>query len=181
MDLTYKQITMGLINAFTFRRISASCVGFVLCVFSIHAQTSVASSGGSVTGSGGSVSYTIGQPVYTTVTGSNGSIAQGVQQPYEISVISALNEVVKVELSCSVYPNPASDFLMLKIESNVPRDFSYILMDSEAKALVTNKVESRETKISLKDLVPAIYFLKVIKVNGSADSKEIKTFKIVKH
>ncbi len=69
-------------------------------------------------GSDGTASYTVGQVVYTTETGTNGySIAQGVQQPFEISVVTGIKEAKDISLSVSAYPNPTSDYLIVKVEN----------------------------------------------------------------
>jgi len=61
------------------------------------------------------VSYAIRQVVYTINTGTNGSAAQGVQQPYEISVVTAIEEVMDISIEMVVFPNPATDFVKLRI------------------------------------------------------------------
>jgi len=80
------------------------------------AQKNTVASGGNASGSGGSASYAVGQVVYTTNTGINGSVAQGVQQPYEISTTVGINETT-IHLGMSVYPNPTTDYLQLKVKS----------------------------------------------------------------
>ncbi len=92
--------------------------------FTIQAQNTIPASGGNASGGGGTVSYSVGQIVYTTNTSvSSGSVAQGVQQPFEISVITAIEQAEDITLVCSVYPNPASDFLTLKVENYDNREF----------------------------------------------------------
>ena len=142
----------------------------------IKAQIVIPATGGSASGAGGSVSYTIGQIVYTTNSGANGTVSQGVQQPYEISVISGLEEAKDIILNCSAYPNPARDFLTLKVENYDKGNFSYKLLDTYGKLLESKKVTGNEIQISMSGLLPSIYFLKVIN-----DQKEIKTFKIIKN
>jgi len=144
---------------------------------SIQAQNAIPASGGNASGSGGTVSYSVGQIVYTTNTSvSSGSVAQGVQQPFEISVITAIEQAEYITLVCSVYPNPASDFLTLKIENYDNKSLSYKLFDANGKLLESKKVISNETIISMANLLPSIYFLKV-----TDNQKEIKTFKIIKN
>src|SRR6056297_3211190 len=104
----------------------------VTCAFSLStatAQTSVNATGGNASGSGGSASYSVGQVVYTTNTGTNGSLAEGVQQPYEISVVTAIEEAKGINLTVSAYPNPTTDYLQLKVESEKLKDLSYQLYD----------------------------------------------------
>lgn len=151
----------------------------IFLVFSyseLQAQETIPITGGNASGSGGSVSYTIGQTFYTTNTGSNGSVAEGVQQPYEISVIIGIEETNGINLSVSAYPNPTTDFLLLKVESEKFKDLSYQLFDLNAKLLESKKLVSNETSIVMSNLVPATYFLKVTEGN-----KEVKTFRIIKN
>ena len=142
----------------------------------LYAQEAIPTTGGNASSSGGSVSYSAGQVVYTTNTGTNGSVAQGVQQPYEISVVTWLEEANGINLICSVYPNPTTDFLQLKVENYDNTNLSYQLFDISGKLLESKKLESTQTNIVMSNLVPATYFLKVTDGN-----KEVKTFKIIKN
>ena len=90
---------------------------FSIGMFGLQAQEVVAFSGGNASGSGGTVSYAIRQVVYTINTGTNGSAAQGVQQPYEISVVTAIEEVMDISIEMVVFPNPATDFVKLRIKN----------------------------------------------------------------
>ncbi|MBN2729529.1 MAG: T9SS type A sorting domain-containing protein [Bacteroidales bacterium] len=141
----------------------------------LQAQTSINATGGNTSGSGGSASYSVGQLVYQTHTGTNGSVAEGVQQPYEISVVTGLEEAKGINLSISAYPNPTTDFLELKVESEKLEDFSYQLYDMSGKLLQSAKITGPQTIIVMSNFVPATYFLKVIE-----GEKEVKTFKIIK-
>ena len=143
----------------------------------LQAQESINSTGGNASGGGGTVSYSIGQVVYTTNTSvAYGSVAQGVQQPFEISVITAIEQAQDITLVCSVYPNPASDFLTLKVENYDNKSLSYKLFDANGKLLESKIVTGNKTIISMANLLPSLYFLKVID-----NQKEIKTFKIIKY
>ncbi|MBN1414230.1 MAG: T9SS type A sorting domain-containing protein [Bacteroidales bacterium] len=142
----------------------------------LQAQEAIPASGGDVSGSGGSVSFSVGQVVYTTNTGTNGSAAQGVQQPFEISVVTGIEEARGINLSCLTYPNPATDYLTLKVENFNKENLSYQLFDVDGKLLENKKIEGNETSIIMINLIPASYFLKVIQ-----DNKEVKTFKIIKN
>jgi hypothetical protein len=141
----------------------------------IYAQQAIPASGGSGTGSGGSVSYTVGQVFVSTNTGTNGSVAEGVQQPFEISVVTAIEEAREITLEFVVYPNPATDFVMLKIGNYEPDNLSFYLYDNGGKLLENTKILGSETYISMHSLSPATYFLKITDKN-----KALKTFKIIK-
>jgi len=141
----------------------------------LQAQESVNTTGGNALGSGGKVSYSIGQVVYTTNTSAaSGSVAQGVQQPFEISVITAIEQAEYITLVCSVYPNPVNDFLTLKVEDYDTERLSCKLFDTNGRLLESKKVTGDETTISMANLLPGLYFLRVID-----NQKEIKTFKII--
>jgi hypothetical protein len=141
-----------------------------------QAQNAISAAGGNATGSGGTVSQTIGQVTYTTISGTTGTVTQGVQQPYEISVVTGIEEAVGIILEISVYPNPATDFVRLKIENYEVENLRYQLYDINGSLLQDNKVEGKETSIIMRNHLPATYFLKVTDKN-----KVIKTFKIIKN
>ena len=141
----------------------------------LRAQVAIVALGGTATGSG-TVSYSVGQVVYTTNTGTNGSVAQGVQQPYEISVVTGIEEALGISLEVSVYPNPATDFVKLKIENYEILNLSYQLYDINGSLIKDNKVEGNETNIPMQNLLPSMYFLKV-----TDNNKVIKTFKLIKY
>jgi hypothetical protein len=150
----------------------------LLCfvMFRLQAQQVVTTSGGNASGGGGTVSYTVGQVVYTTNGNSNGSVAQGVQQPYEISVVTGIVEAKDISLEIMVYPNPATDFIKLKIENYKLQSLRYQLYNTNGSLLQVNKIVGNETNIVMSNLVSATYFLKV-----TDNNKVIKTFKIIKH
>jgi hypothetical protein len=149
-----------------------SSVGIV----NLHAQSTIPASGGNATGIGGSVSYTAGQITSITISGTNGTVAQGVQQPYEISVVTAIEEALGISLEIAVYPNPATDFVMLKIVNYEVHNLRYQLYDIYGSLLQDNKVEGSETGIVMSRYVSATFFLKV-----TDNNKVIKTFKIIKN
>ena len=142
----------------------------------LQAQNAIPASGGNASGSGGSVSYSVGQVVYTTNTGTNGSSAQGVQQPYEISVVTAVEETKDISLKIMVYPNPATDFIKLKIENYEVLNLRYQLFDINGSLLQDNVIVGNETSIDMSNYMSATYFLKV-----TDNNKVIKTFKIIKN
>ena len=143
----------------------------------LQAQEAILATGGEASGSGGSVSYSVGQVTYTTNTGTNGySAAEGVQQPFEISVVFGLEETNSINLDLSVYPNPATDVLNLKVDDYNNEKLSYQLYDIKGKLLEGKELTVSETQIQTNTLVPSTYFLKVIQ-----ESKVIKTFKIIKN
>ena len=141
---------------------------------SLHAQIAIPASGGNATGNG-TVSYSIGQVVYTVNT-NLGSVAQGVQQPYEISVITAIEDAKDISLVFSIYPNPTTDFLKLKVMNYDMENLSYWLYGVNGNLIETRKISAGETQISMTNQLSGSFFLKITEGN-----KEVKTFKIIKH
>jgi hypothetical protein len=147
-----------------------------IVITGLQAQEGNPATGGKAAGSGGSVSYTVGQVAYTTNIGTTGSVAQGVQQPFEISVVAGIEEAKDINLMVTVYPNPSSDYITLKVESYNVEDLLYQLFDLNGKLLENKILTGNETKIDMNNLVPATYYLKIIQ-----NENAIKTFQIIKY
>jgi hypothetical protein len=145
-------------------------------VMSVKAQNAHVAAGGVGTGSAGNVSYSIGQVVYGTSSAGGTSVAAGVQQAYDISVVSGLSESTS-GLSLTAFPNPATDYVQLKISDYSIEDLTYQIFDTHGKLLDSRKIESAEETIMMKNYASATYFLKVIDQKNT----NIKTFKIIKN
>ena len=131
-------------------------------------------SGGEATGTGSS-SYSVGQVVYTYVSSSNETVSQGVQQPYEISTTLDIDEMA-ILLEVSVFPNPTSDFIILKIEEKDISKVNYQLYNINGKLLKSEQVENQTTNINMTSYPVATYIVKVL-----SDNKIVKSFKIIKN
>jgi hypothetical protein len=142
----------------------------------LNAQQAIPAAGGNASSAGGSVSFTVGQIFYSNFSAPEGSVSQGVQQPYEISVISAIEEVDDINLRFSVFPNPASDFLVLEMEKEWSLPRILFLYDINGKLLQNVKIINHQTRLDISRYKPAVYFLKVVE-----GKKELKVFRIVKN
>ena len=147
-----------------------------------RAQEAIVAAGGDASGSGGVVSYSVGQVTYTTHSGSDGSVTLGIQQVYTITVESGLDQAGGITLACAAYPNPASDYLILKINdpgqtgyAGPHQDLSFHLYGINGNMIEKRKITATETTIPLTRLAPGSYFLKII-----SEDTSIKTFKIIK-
>jgi len=148
-----------------------------LLSFSMNAQTShqvLSATGGDASGSGGSVAYSVGQIVYTTSTGSTGSVAQGVEQAYEISSVGIKETALNISLS--IFPNPTSDYLTLKVEDYNNEALSYSLLDEQGKLVLNEQITNQVTQVAMSNLARGAYFINVLQEN-----KKIQTFKIIKN
>jgi hypothetical protein len=148
---------------------------------SLHAQETVPASGGDASSdNSGSASYSVGQMIYTSNSGEDFSTTQGVQQSYVITFPVGIEDVKGVDLMVSAYPNPTTDFLVLKVDNSEISDLSYSLFDMKGRLLKNSKIRESNTTIEMWDLVASTYFLKITTTNQSLP-KEIKTFKIIKN
>ena len=146
------------------------------CISVLNAQETISASGGEASGDGGVVSYTIGQVVYCSLIGTNGnSIVQGVQQPFIIKEDSTNTNMDEIKLEAKVYPNPATSFLILNVSDISANNYKVFMYDLNGKMLKNMELKETETTIEMYDLVPSLYFLKVVK-----NEKEVKVFKIIK-
>lgn len=140
-----------------------------------HAQEAISASGADVNVSSGFISFSVGQVVYTVNVGINGSVAEGVQQPYEISAVTGMKQTKDINLICTAYPNPTIDLLTLEVEIADNENLYYQLYDMNVRLLISKKLIGNKNSISIANLAPSTYFLKI-----THNQKEVKTFTITK-
>jgi hypothetical protein len=152
------------------------CLGISFCIGTLsYAQQAVSSTDGNGTGLGGAISYTSGQTSYNSSISNSGTVPEGIKLPFEIQVVTKLDEAREITLECEAYPNPVTDFLILRIGRDQFENMKYQLIDPKGKVLEEAFIGDAETNISLKHYKPTNYFLKVMD-----DSREVMTFKITK-
>ncbi len=144
----------------------------------LFAQQGFVTAGGNAVGAGGSVSFSFGQPFYQSVTSDEGVIIEGLQQPYEIYVVTSVPDMEHLKLLFTVYPNPVSDYLTLQIQDKPAstQNLTFILYDISGKQMLSGPIESAHTLIPTSELIPGTYLLRV-----GDKSRQLKTFKIIKH
>jgi hypothetical protein len=141
----------------------------------VYGQESVNAGGGDLKGSGGSGSFSVGQVFYITASGSSGSVAQGVQQTYIVSVITGKKEIID-RIKLTVFPNPATDKLILQPEDGETENISFQLFDVNGTLLQTGEINGVSSQVPMNSYVSGTYFLKVMK-----DKEELMVYKIVKN
>jgi len=149
----------------------------LLFLFSLqlsYSQEIVPSTGGDAIGTGGTSSFTVGQVFYTSNTSSTGSVSQGVQQAFEIQTLSNPG-LLTVQLTAVTYPNPTTDYVVLKITDTALENLQYSLFDLNGKTIVSKKITTSSTEINTRNFSIGMYLLKLTKKN-----QPIKTFKIIK-
>ena len=158
------------------RKICAIILLFVLLGTAVFAQNAVTASGGNANGGSGSVSYTVGQTFYSANEGTSGQVSEGVQQAYEIYDVTEVQSAISSMISLSVFPNPASDFLTLRIDGEYISGLDCAMYDISGKEIMQMRIASSETSIDMQSLQSATYFVRVTK-----GKNEVKTFKVVKN
>lgn len=154
---------------------------YFVFLFGLNAQTAIPITGSEATGNNGTVSYTMGQLIYTQNTGTNGYLLYGVHQPFEISVLSGIKDIHNVDLILTVFPNPTTDKLVLYVQDNYNVvNLHYNLYDLNGVLLISEKIQSNQTIISLYKHIPSTYFIKVLKSKDGVQSQVLKVFKIIK-
>ena len=139
-----------------------------------YAQETHSSSGGNASGTGGTLSYNVGQLIHTTNTSSTGSVSHGVHQAFEFQTLSN-SVLIAAQLTAVTYPNPTTDFIVLKITDTTLENLQYTLFDLNGKTIASKPIRTSSTEITMKNLSVGIYLLKLTKKN-----KPLKTFKVIK-
>jgi hypothetical protein len=139
----------------------------------LFAQQVVATSGGTLGNSNGSMSYTIGEGVAATLSKGNTTLTQGFHQT-SISVIPG-PRLKETDFTISVYPNPTSDMVTVKVDKEDVSGLHFQLFDMNGKLLKQEILLGRETAVSVNHLSNGIYLLRV-----QDGSRELRTFKIIK-
>ena len=151
-------------------------VSFLLCCpKTLFPQQVIPATGGNISGSSGSVSYTIGQIAYAFLQNNSYEITQGVQQPFEILVLSDNGDDGISAPVCSVFPNPTSDQLTIRIENSNRKDMVLSLYNTDGMLLLKQKITDYETILPMEGLPSGIYLLEI-----NVFDKVIRSFKIIK-
>ncbi len=137
-------------------------------------QDVIGSSGDYFVGSNGSLSSTIGESETETIGTGKNILTQGFQQGSV--VITSLNIIPQADLEVNVFPNPATNYIILQIKNLNEKSLQYVIYDLEGKEFMRRNVTSFEEKIDLQNLKPSIYLLKVL-----YNSDELNIYKIIKY
>jgi hypothetical protein len=144
-------------------------------LLTLNAQEVVTAAGGFETSGILTVSWSIGEVMTETFTQHPFTLTQGVQQP-TIEVESAISSPEMNDYKISVYPNPASDAVIVSIAETAELPLTLKLFDMNGNLLYATQITSSETRIPVANFAQGIYLLHV------ADKKNnSQTFKIIKN
>jgi hypothetical protein len=97
-----------------------------------------------------------------------------VEQAYEIYSVGIKETTLNISLS--VFPNPTSDFLTLKVEDYNNEALNYTLLDEQGRLVFNEQITTQDTQVAMSTLARGAYFINVLQAN-----KKIQIFKIIKN
>lgn len=123
-----------------------------------------------------SVSWTLGEIAIETLESSSVTLYQGFQQGY--FEITSIEDPMINNVELKVYPNPATDYVYISIESDEIKSALIQLYDLDGKMVLNEQWQYIEGpfKINLDGLASSQYILKVSAKSG----KLLQTYKIIK-
>lgn len=152
----------------------------LLCTYCIQAQmvspTVVASTGGTYQGANMQLDWTLGELAVTAIDYSTGQLTQGFHQPnYLITNIQELTEEIG---QITVFPNPTTDQVQMKLKFDHPRNVKVELFQLDGRVLWTKTLQGYELEITkdVSHLPNAPYFLRF----SIGDDQYFKTLVIQK-
>lgn len=140
---------------------------------SAQMQSVIAGSGEYFQGQNITVSFTLGEPVISTLEKTDMIVTQGFQQSN--LTVTVIDTYDGFDINITAYPNPVTDEIKLAVDKKLSAEASYSLYDITGGLVTQDRLDGLVTRISFQKLAPAVYLLKV-----NQESKTIKTFKIIK-
>jgi hypothetical protein len=123
----------------------------------------IASTGQSVEKQGITYSYTVGEPVIFALTNLNLTLTQGFHQPDLCGLVGTNTPEALANWQVEIYPNPTSDLLFLKINTQKNPKFRLDIFDVLGKLVRTDfNIQANDIQsIKVIDLVEGNYFLRL--------------------
>ena len=157
---------------------------FTIATIGINAQSIerqvIATTGGIQVGSSIELSSTVGEPVVGEVSSGTIHLNQGYQQSSAQSNNTSVEE--EIVLNYSLYPNPATDFVVVNLENKGAEENISLNLYSLEGVLVFSETlfipqrGTTSTKIDISQLASGVYSLRV----SNADTGNFETLQIIK-
>lgn len=136
-------------------------------------QEGVASAGSTAASAGGNVSWTVGQPFYTSASSPSGSVDAGVQQGFEFRPVSGWLDVT---LTAEVWPNPTPGQFVMTINDDFTGEMTATLVTMSGEVVSIHRVTEAVTQFDASGLAAGTYLLNIV----NADGVLVRTFKVMK-
>ena len=133
----------------------------------------VSSAGDSFNNTSYQLDWSIGECITETQSAGDFVITQGFHQN---SYVVTSVEDFRADIEMSVYPNPTTDFISLKVESSKVEGMQYIITDFSGRVLQTENFAGDTEQINFTNYSVGTYFISVME-----NSQLIKSFKIIKN
>jgi hypothetical protein len=151
----------------------------------LNAQSSMAATGGELTGSGGSASISVGQVNYQSVSGSNASSLGGVQQAFELFEVKSWKEVpywnepiepgLPILVNLTLFPNPTPRSITVRVTDYQGEVLNYRILDIVGREMANGIISQPEVTIDMEELPAATYFMEVKQGERASVYKLIKS------
>mgnify|MGYP001296047855 CR=1 FL=1 len=119
--------------------------------------------------------WTIGELQTETYEGNAITLTQGFQQADYKKTVTKIENTDINPIYISVFPNPTTDYTLIKIENMELNCFKLCITDILGKALYNSDLRGSSTQINLTNYKKGVYMV-VIKQNN----KIVKTLKIIR-
>lgn len=128
----------------------------------------IASAGTHYAAGNAQLSWTVGEPVITTVSNGSNIITQGFHQT--LLNATAVEEQTVAGINVNVFPNPTQDMLNVNIINNL-KDLQMELFDMNGKLLQAQKIGAAQgtVQVNMTEYARANYLLRVFAVDGSVN------------
>jgi len=136
-------------------------------------QQLISSSGDEFKNNTYQLDWSVGETTTETLTANNLMLTQGFHQGHYI--ITSIEQMSDLQFDINVFPNPTTDFIQLKIQTEKFENLHFTISDLSGKILFTEKQIIENQQIILSNYLTGVYFLSVYKQN-----QLLKSFKIIK-
>ncbi|MCG8686899.1 MAG: T9SS type A sorting domain-containing protein [Desulfobacterales bacterium] len=140
---------------------------------SAYAQEVASSSGSHFSSDDFQLSWTIGEPVIETSNSDNMKFTQGMHQSKLI--VTSIKEIKDLKLVIKAYPNPATDYVHVEVDSPRNERLSYSLFGMSGELISQGNLVDNLAKVGMAQYTPSTYLLII-----NSQHKVLKTFKIIK-
>lgn len=117
--------------------------------------------------------WSLGEILTETYTGTQYSLTQGLHQGNY--TITSIIDIPQSNFTIIVYPNPASNYLVIDIKNGKPEDIIYSFTDINGRLIQSGHLKSQQKELNIQQYSPGIYF-----INIQQNNQLINSFRIVK-
>jgi|SRR6185436_7320123 len=149
----------------------------------------IASAGKTLIAGNIQLDYTVGETFVQTFTTANNSLTQGFHQPAltitrfadpedttNILPAERLNEKLISGIDLTVYPNPAVDFINIRLNHAIDESLAITITNMQGQLVKQEIMQQQTMQIDFSDLVAGTYLVMVKNAKGDLNN----TYKVVK-